>query len=283
VDGSLRGMVVIPDELDRRLATGQQAEIQVITDGSQPNSANFVSSYAGGVLATWAAGQAAERGFPLAAPAVTTEPRFWFNPEIESRRFLVPGAIAIVMTMIGTLLTALVVAREWERGTMEAVLSTPASVAEILLGKLLPYFVLGMLATVGCTLVATGLLDVPLTGSWLALLSLTSAFLVPALGQGLLISTLARNQFVASQVAIFSGFLPSLLLSGFLFEIDSMPVWIRTITFVVPARYFVSGLQTVFLAGDVWGALLPEMGAMLAVGAVFFTLIVTKTKKSLER
>jgi ABC-2 type transport system permease protein len=140
-----------------------------------------------------------------------------------------------------------------------------------------------MLATVGCTLVATGLLDVPLTGSWLALLSLTSAFLVPALGQGLLISTLARNQFVASQVAIFSGFLPSLLLSGFLFEIDSMPVWIRTITFVVPARYFVSGLQTVFLAGDVWGALLPEMGAMLAVGAVFFTLIVTKTKKSLER
>ena len=282
VAGRLRGLVVIPPDFDRRLAAGRAASVQIVTDGSQPNTANFVSAYASGVVASRIAAMADERGLPAGRAGVALEPRYWFNPEIESRRFLVPGAIAIVMTMIGTLLTALVVAREWERGTMEAVLSTPATVAEILVGKLVPYFVLGLLATLGCTLVSWGLLGVPLTGSWTALLVLASAFLVPALGQGLLISTVARNQFVAAQVAIFTGFLPSLLLSGFLFEIDSMPTWIRTITYAVPARYFVSGLQTVFLAGDVWAALLPEIGAMLAVGAAFFAIIVRKTRKSLE-
>lgn len=284
VSGALRGVVVIPQGFDRRLASGLAPEIQVLTDGSQPNTANFVSAYANGVLASWAATLpgAAATGRAARGRPITLVPRFWFNPEIESRRVLVPGAIAIVMTMIGTLLTALVVAREWERGTMEALLSTPTGVAEILLGKFVPYFVLGLAATLGCTLVSQTLLGVPLTGSLGALIALAGAFLVPALGQGLLISTLARNQFVASQVAIFSGFLPSLLLSGFLFEIDSMPVWIRTITYAVPARYFVAGLQTVYLAGDVWAALLPEIGAMLAVGAVFLAIIVAKTRKSLE-
>ncbi len=280
-DGSLRGMVVIPQELDRRLASGLPVQVQVVTDGSQPNTANFVNGYAGGVVANWAAGLPAGRGGAAFRP-ITLRPRYWYNPEIESRRFLVPGAIAIVMTMIGTLLTALVVAREWERGTMEAVLSTPTGVAEILVGKIAPYFVLGLLATLGCAVASETLLGVPIAGSWLALMSLASAFLVPALGQGLLISTLARNQFVASQIAIFTGFLPSLLLSGFLFEIDSMPIWLRALTHVVPARYFVSSLQTVYLAGDVWGALLPNIGAMLALGGVFLAVIAAKTRKTLE-
>jgi ABC-2 type transport system permease protein len=277
VAGEIKGFVVIPQDFDRRLATGDGAPIvQIITDGSEPNTASFVANYAEGVVANWLA----DRGG--AAAPLRLEPRVWFNPEIESRRFLVPGAIAIVMTMIGVLLTAMVVAREWERGTMEALMSTPASILEILVGKLVPYFCLGLVATLGCALLAVGLFDVPLRGSWLALVTLSCAFLVPALGQGLLISAVAKNQFVAAQIALLSGFLPALLLSGFLFEIDSMPVVIRALTYVVAARYFVSSLQTVFLAGDVWTQFAPSLLAMLAIGAVFFAITARKTHKSLD-
>jgi ABC-2 type transport system permease protein len=177
----------------------------------------------------------------------------------------------------------MVVAREWERGTMEAILSTPAAIAEILLGKLLPYFGLGLVATLGCAAIALVLFDVPLRGSWLALLTLSCTFLIPALGQGLLISAVARNQFVAAQAALISGFLPAFLLSGFIFEIDSMPAPIRALTYIVAARYFVPSLQTVFLAGDVWAEFLPNMLAMLAIGTVFFTIALKRTRKSLDR
>jgi ABC-2 type transport system permease protein len=278
ITGDVHGIVVIPQDFERRLETAVRGPIvQIITDATQPNTASFVANYAEGVVNTWLA----RRGDGLRAP-VTLEPRFWFNAEIESRRFLIPGAIAIVMTMIGTLLTAMVVAREWERGTMEAVMSTPASILEILLGKLAPYFGLGLIATLACASASVLLFDVPLRGSWLALMGLSAVFLVPALGQGLLISALARNQFVAAQIALISGFLPALLLSGFLFEIDSMPVVIRALTTVVAARYFVAALQSVFLAGDVWSLFVPNMVAMLAIGAVFFTITALKTKKSLD-
>lgn len=279
VSGTLRGFVVIPQDFEQRLASQlSQPLVQVITDGSQPNTANFVANYAQGVVQTWGAGRGA--GAPTAA--IQLEPRYWFNAELESRRALVPGAIAIVMTIIGTMLTALVVAREWERGTMEAVLSTPASVVEILIGKLLPYFVLGMIATLGSAILAVFVFDVPLRGSLLALLTLSAVFLIPALGQGLLISAVTKNQFLASQIALFSGFLPSFLLSGFLFEIDAMPVPIQIITYLIPARYFVSSLQTVFLAGDVWSVFLPNLAAMAAIGVFFFAIAKRKTRKNLE-
>lgn len=278
LDGRLRGYVVIPQDFEQRLnAHGPRVLAQIVTDGTQPNTANFVASYAEGVIAGW---RQSRRG-PVPG-GLSFEPRFWFNPEIESRRFLVPGAIAVVMTIIGTLLTALVIAREWERGTMEAIMSTPASADEIILGKLLPYFALGLVASLVAAVLAVTLFEVPLRGSWLTLIALSGAFLVPALGQGLLISTLARNQFIASQVALFSGFLPAFLLSGFLYEIDSMPVPIRAVTYVIPARYFVSSLQTVFLAGDVWPVLLPDMGAMLLIGLGFFALVRGKTRKTLD-
>lgn len=272
-DGAFRGLVVIPQDFERRLAArGTEPLIQVITDGTQPNTANFVAVYARGVLVAW-------RKPPS---PVSIEPRFWFNPEIESRRFLVPGAVAVVITIIGTLLTALVVAREWERGTMEALLSTPATIGEIVCGKLAPYFVLGLSATLISAGVAIGVFDVPLRGSWPALMALSTAFLVPALAQGLLISTLAKNQFIAAQAALLSGFLPSFLLSGFLYEIDSMPAAVRALTYIVPARYFVSALQTIFLAGDVWDQLLPNIGALLLIGLAFFTLVRLKTHRTLD-
>jgi ABC-2 type transport system permease protein len=278
VAGHFRGFVVIPQDFDRRLAARSgEPSIQIIADGSQPNTSNFVTGYANGVLATWLRDR-----YPDLAPPIALEPRYWFNPELESRRFLVPAAIAIVMTMIGTLLTALVVAREWERGTMEAIMSTPAGIVEIVLGKLAPYFGLGLVATLGCAALAVFAFDVPLRGSLFALLSLTGVFLIPALGQGLLISTLAKNQFVASQLALLSGFLPAFLLSGFLFEIDTMPAIIRAVTYVVPARYFVASLQTVFLAGDVWRLFLPNMAAMLGIGLFFFLVTARNTRKSLD-
>lgn len=161
-------------------------------------------------------------------------------------------------------------------------MSTPASIFEILIGKLFPYFVLGLIATLGCAIASIVLFDVPLRGSWLALMLLSAVFLVPALGQGLLISAVARNQFVAAQVALISGFMPALLLSGFLFEIDSMPLVIRAFTRVVAARYFVGSLQSVFLAGDVWTQFLPDILAMLVIGGIFFTITALKTKKSLD-
>jgi ABC-2 type transport system permease protein len=276
--GKVHGMVIIPEDFDLRLrSAGRGPIVQIITDGTEPNTANFVGGYAEGVVSNWLAGDDT-----IHQPPIRLEPRFWFNPEIRSRRFLIPGAIAIVMTMIGTLLTAMVVAREWERGTMEAVMSTPASIPEILLGKLMPYFGLGLLATLACALAGVLLFDVPLRGSWLALMALSCSFLIPALGQGLLISALARNQFVAAQIALISGFLPALLLSGFLFEIDSMPIAIRLLTHIVAARYFVASLQTVFLAGDVWSQFLPNMLAMLAIGTLFFAIAALKTRKSLD-
>ena len=278
VAGDLRGFVVIPQDFEARLKEGSRATlVQIVTDGSQPNTASFVAAFAGGVVATWLSSREGH-----VVPPVSLETRFWFNPELDSRHFLIPGSIAIIMTLIGTLLTAMVVSREWERGTMEALMSTPATIVEILLGKLLPYFGLGLAAMFGCTLLATHAFGVPLRGSYLALFALTSAFLVPALGQGLMISTLAKDQFIASQLAAMSGFLPAFMLSGFLFEIDTMPAWLRAITYTLPARYFVASLQTVFLTGDVWRQFWPNILAMLAIGVGFFAIVARNTRKSMD-
>ncbi|MFA5521936.1 MAG: ABC transporter permease [Castellaniella sp.] len=279
VSGELRGYVVIPQDFEQRMARrDSEPLVQIITDGSYPNTANYVENYARGVVQGWRA------GLDIGAPvqSVLLEPRYWFNPELESRRALIPGAIAIVMTIIGTMLTALVVAREWERGTMEAVLSTPASVIEILTGKLLPYFALGMLSTLGAAALAVFVFGVPMRGSLPALLLLSAVFMIPALGQGLLISALVRNQFLAAQIALFTGFLPAFMLSGFLYEIGAMPAPIRAITLVVPARYFVDSLKTVFLAGDIRPVFLPNLAAMAAIGALFFMLAKRVTRKNLE-
>jgi ABC-2 type transport system permease protein len=280
VAGRIRGIVVIPATFaEEHAGESQVPRIQVITDGSEPNTASFVHSYARGALATWQRRQASEGDGALRA--IEPVPRFWFNPGLESRLFLVPGSIAIVMTLIGTLLTALVVAREWERGTMEAMMATPVGVAELLAGKLLPYLALALLSMALCTAIAVLLFGVPLRGSLTALLLLSLAFLFPALGQGLLISTVTKNQFVAAQVALLTGFLPAFLLSGFIFEIDSMPTVIQWLTVVVPARYLIPGLQTVFLAGDVWPLFLPNIAAMLLIGTVFLALSTRATTRRL--
>lgn len=281
VAGRLLGIIVIPSTFGEKTASGLLAgQIQVLTDGSQPNTARFVENYAQALWSNWVQQRAAQG--ERVTQRLTLTPRFWFNPELQSRYFLVPGSIVIVMALIGTLLTAMVVAREWERGTMEAMMATPVSVAELILGKLIPYFLLALGSMALCTVLGIWLFGVPFRGSILALTLITSAFLVPALGQGLLISSATKNQFVASQIALLSGFLPAFLLSGFVFEISSMPKVIQMITYIVPARYLVPSLQTVFLAGDVWPLFLQNMAVLLLIGSVFLILTIRTSRKRLD-
>ncbi|RMD86478.1 MAG: ABC transporter permease [Alphaproteobacteria bacterium] len=281
VAGRIRGLVVIPATFAERFMSGREARVEVVADGSDPNTASFIQNYARGVVRAWLADRDAARGGHAALP-VSAEPRVWFNAALKSRNMLLPGSIAVIMTLVGTLLTALVVAREWERGTMEALMATPVSMGELLLGKLVPYFFLGLGAMGMCVILALTVFDVTFRGSLAALLLVSAVFLFPALGQGLLISAVAKNQFIASHLALLSGFLPSFVLSGLVFEIDSMPTPIRLLTYIVQARYFVSSLKTTFLAGDIWALILPDLGAMMLIGAVFFFLALRSTRKRLD-
>lgn len=259
----------------------EMAPIYVITDGSSPNTAAFAQNYILATWGNWRAQEALSSKIPVGAP-VTLQPRFWFNEELNSRHFLVPGSIAIIITLIGTLLTALMISREWERGTMEALMATPVSIAEILMSKLIPYFLLGIISVTLSTLIGHFLFDVPLRGSIISLAVVSLCFLVVALGIGLLISSLCRDQFEAAQISIISAFLPAFMLSGFIFEIDSMPLWIRTITYLLPARYFVSSLQTLFLAGDVPVMVRQTSAILIAFALILFLIITIKTKKRID-
>lgn len=287
VSGDYRGVLVLTSDFDSRLerarsgAVHEAAPIQLILDGTDANTARLTKGYVEGVWSKWLTleGLTEARATRL---AVTGEPRIWFNPEVRSRNFLVPGLIAIIMTLIGTLLTALVVAREWERGTMEALMVTPISVAELLIGKLTPYFLLGMGGMALSVAMAVFLFGVPFRGSFLVLTGVSAVFLVSALALGLLISTAARSQFVAGQIALVAAFLPAFMLSGFVFEIGNMPWVIQAITYAFAARYFISALQTLFLAGDVWSVIVPDVLAMAALAGVLLTITALRTAKRLD-
>ncbi len=282
VRGAIRGIVVIPSYFSSFLdRPGIIAPIQVIADGSEPNTANFVQNYVQGAYQKWKRQENLAHG-NLLPPGIEIESRYWYNEELESRNFLIPGSLGIIMTLIGTLLTALVIAREWERGTMEALMSTPVSIVEIILSKLISYFTLGMLSLAMCVMLSVFFYGVPLRGSILLLSFVSAVFLICALSIGLLISTLAKNQVVASQAAIVSAFLPAYILSGFLFEISSMPWFIRGLTYLMPARYFVQCLQTLFLVGNVWSLILFNLIPMIGIGLLLFILTARKTVKRLE-
>lgn len=282
-NGRLQGVVILAADFEQRWQRGEQAPVQVIVRGTDPNTAALVENYVQGAWSVWLTQEMLQHGLAGTQRAlVTAEPRVWFNPELESRNVLLTGSIAVIMTLIGTLLTALVVAREWERGTMEAILATPASSAELLIGKFIPYFVLGMGAMLLSAGVATTVLGVPFRGSLPMLIIVSAAFLCGALGLGLLISTLSRNQFVASQAALISGFLPAFELSGLVFEIGSMPAPIRAATRLMPARYFVSALQTLFLAGDVPSVIRRDLLIMGMFAVVLLGATAVATRRRLE-
>jgi len=281
VRGEVEGIVVVRGDASRRYRGGGSATAQVIVNGIDANTARFVGAYARGAAAVWLTQDLRRRGLQRSA-GIEIEQRVWFNDDLRSTNFLVPGVIAIVMTLIGALLTALVVAREWERGTMEAMLVTPASMAELTIGRLAVYFALGMGGMVVCLLMGLFLFHVPLRGSLWVLFLVSAVFLLGALGLGLLISTVARNQFVAGQIAIVSSYMPAFILSGFIFDIDSMPRAVQWITLLIPARYFVASLQTLFLAGDAWGAILPNFAGLVAFACLFLTLTRLRTRRRLD-
>ncbi len=286
VAGRIKGVVVVAADFAERLGRDESAPVQILVDGSDPNTAQLVANYAQGVWSNWLEQEAISRSNLLSlrqlTPLVSTEPRVWFNPELRSQNFLIPGSIAIIMTLIGTLLTALVVAREWERGTIEALMASPVGRSEFLLGKLIPYFLLGMGAMLLAATAAVLVFKVPYRGSIGMLLLVSTVYLATMLPLGLLISTLAKNQFVASQAALVVAFLPAFELSGFIFEIDSMPWPIRYLTCILPPRYFVSSLQTLFLAGDVAAVLVPNMLILCCGATLFSLLLVRNTRMRLE-
>jgi drug efflux transport system permease protein/drug efflux transport system ATP-binding protein len=281
VAGRLRALLVIPIDFSRRLySTDNPAPLQIIGDGSEPNTATFAENYLEAVVSLWLQQRGMETGTPV-NNLIDVETRNWFNPSLESKNYLVPGSIAIIMTMIGTLLTALVVAREWERGTMEAMMATPVAIQELVLGKLIPYFLLGLGSMLFCTVVAVSIFHTPLRGSIVSLFLVTSLFLASGLGLGLLVSTLSKSQFVAGQFAIILGFLPGFQLSGFLFEISSMPKIVQLLTWLFPARYFVQALQTIFLVGDIWRIVLFNSLVLGGFATLFFVLTARVTHKRL--
>jgi len=275
------GIVWLRDDFSSRLLARDTAPIGVIVNGVDANQARITQGYIQGVWQVWLDSYARSRGVDLPLP-VSLEPRIWFNAAVRSRDFLVPGLIAVIMTLIGAMLTSMVVAREWERGTMEALMVTPVRIGELMVGKLAPYFILGMGGMLLSVAMALWLFDVPLRGSFWLLTAASALFMLVALGMGLLISVVARNQFVAGQISILITFLPAFILSGFIFQISSMPAPIQVITHVIPARYFVAILQTLFLAGDIWPIVLANSAALAVMMVVFLGLARRKTHKRLD-
>jgi ABC-2 type transport system permease protein len=265
--GVVDGILTIPADFARRFGAGD-ARVQLIVHGTDANRARIIESYVEGAIGAWSVRQAAEEGTAVSGGPVTIQSRMWFNSANDSHYFLVPGLIVLVMTLIGAFLTAMVVAREWERGTFEALFVTPVRSGEILLGKTIPYFGLGVLGLLLCVVSSKFLFHVPVVGSLAVLLGASMLYVLVALGMGLLISSYFKNQLVASQLTMLATFMPALMLSGFLFDLRSMPAGVRVITYLLPARYYVALLQTAFLAGDIWSVILPNAAVLACMAAL---------------
>ena len=277
----IKGAVIIPNDFSTKIARGQKADLLVITDGSEVNTANYVQNYAMAIANNWL--MTSKYAALVNPPAINAEIRTWYNPDLNSHYFIVPGSIAITMTLIGILLTSLVVAREWERGTMEAMLSTSVKTIHIVLGKYIPYFILGMLSLAFNIFLCVGIFQIPFRGSYIVLFLVSSLFLFTSLGIGLNISSLLKNQFLASMVAMGVGFLPALMLSGLMFPINSMPVFFQYLTRIIPPRYYVSFVESEFMAGGVNSIRLENAIFLAILGLLFFMAVYKNTSIRLEK
>ena len=279
-DGHAKMGIVVPWDFSQRLRDGRPAQVQALVDGSDDNTANVLIGYSQAVVQGYSAevqiDWLRERGLSIQPAAMSVNTRTWYNEDLESSAFIIPGVLALVMSVIGAFLTSLTIAREWERGTMEQLISTPVTAMEIMLGKLAPYFVLGMLDTVISALIAIYWFDVPFRGSWVTLMVSSAMFMVVVLSLGFFISVLAKNQFAASQIALLITFLPAFLLSGFLFSIEQMPIALQWITRILPARYYVSVLKKIFLKGTPAHLLYADL-VPLAVFTFVLALLATRS------
>jgi len=279
-DGRAKMGVVIPWNFSERLREGGTVEVQALVDATDDNTANVLMGYAQAVVQGYSAGVQVDwlrtRGLEMQSAPIRVDTRTWYNEDLESSAFIIPGVLALVMSVIGAFLTSLTIAREWERGTMEQLISTPVSASEILLGKLAPYFVLGMVDTIITALIAIYWFRVPFRGSFVTLLISSAMFLIVVLSLGFFISVVAKNQFAASQIALLVTFLPAFLLSGFLFAIEQMPVALQWFTHIIPARYYVSVLKKIFLKGTPTALLYADL-IPLAVFTVVLALLATRS------
>ena len=282
----VQAILRVPGDFTGRLAAGH-ATLQLIVHGADAATARVVQVYVARALAQWSARLADREGGRAAIVGaipfgtVTIEQRMWFNAANASTWYLVPGLIVIIMTMVGAFLTSLVVAREWERGTLEALFVTPVRPTEILLAKMIPYFVVGMIGFAMCLLAARFLFDVPIQGSVLVLVASSILYMFVALGVGLLISSATKNQFLASQLALVTSFLPAVILSGFLFDLHNVPPVVRLIGEALPATHFLELLKTLFLAGNVWPLIAREWAILGAYAVVLLVAARVVTRKSL--
>ncbi|MGA7871598.1 MAG: ABC transporter permease [Candidatus Binatus sp.] len=284
-DGRCQLAIVIPYDFSARLHDGRPVTVQALVDGSDNNTAELAIGYAQGVLGSYSAAVQADylrkSHAPTVNPVLSVEARTWFNEDLESKNFIVPGVAAIVMAVVGVLLTSLTVAREWERGTMEQLISTPVTSLEIIIGKLLPYFALGMFDTAMCAAVAVWWFRVPFRGSLVALSVGSGIYLVAILGLGFWVSVATKNQLAASQIGLVTAFLPSFLLSGFTFPIDQMPLGVQPFTYLIAARYYIVILKSVFLRGTGLGLLTEPLIALVIYAVIMVFLARRSFHKSL--
>lgn len=265
--------VVIPAGFHRDLSRGARPGVQLLLDGSDSNTASIAMNYAQVLITTWSVERLAGRR--LAGP-VEAQVRVWYNSDLKSRNFLIPGLIAVVLMIIAALLTSLTIAREWENGTMEQLLSTPLRPAEIVLGKLAAYFAIGAVDVVTSVLMSVFVFEVPLRGNLLFLAFTSGLFIFGALSWGILISALAKTQLLAYQMGMLSSFLPAFLLSGFMYSIENMPRPIQIFSSIVPARYFIAVLKSVYLKGEGMELLWPQVLFLSLFGVIVFSIATWK-------
>lgn len=286
-DRRVDAIVHIPATFTHDAAAGSAA-VQVIVHGAEANRAGIVMNYANGALQQWAARRAERMGSAARADAlpangmVRIEQRMWYNSANTSTWYLVPGLIVLIMTLVGAFLTALVMAREWERGTLEALFVTPVRPVEILLAKVIPYFCVGMMGLFLCLAAARFLFEVPMQGSLLVIVIASMLYLLVAVGMGLLISSATKNQFLASQLALVSSFMPSLMLSGFLFDLRNVPLAVQVVGRILPATYFMELVKTLFLAGNVWPLILRNCAILAGYAVLLLGIARAVTRKQLD-
>jgi len=286
--GEVRFVLVLPSGFSRDLSAGKETGLQLLVDGSDSNSAQVALGYMSGLVQTFSAKILLDKvqrtgiAIPMRLPPFQIEPRVWYNPELRSTNFIVPGLIAVLMMVIAAMLTSLTVSREWEMGTMEQLIATPIRPHEMIFGKLFPYYILGLIQTLFVILIGQVLFGVPFRGNLFFLFLVASLFLISSLGIGLFISTVSKSQQLSFMMSIILTFLPAFLLSGFLFPVASMPRLIRIVTNFVPAKYFLTVLRGIFLKGTGLAVHWQEVGALFIFAVIFVFACAKKFKLSLE-
>ncbi|WP_395333162.1 ABC transporter permease [Novosphingobium sp. BL-8H] len=280
-EGKVDAIVQIPSDFASRQVKGG-AEIQLILNGVDSTTAQTLEAYIQGAVATAMARQADRGSAAASGGSVSLMTRTWFNEEGNSRWYLVPGLVVLIMTLVGAFLSSLLIAREWERGTLEALFVTPVRPLELVLSKLAPYIVIGLIDLTMCLLAAVFLFDVPIRGSMLAIVLVSFLYLLVSLLVGLLISGVTRNQFAASQVALLTSFMPALMLSGFVFDLRNIPLAVRVVAEILPATHFMGVIKTLFLAGTDWGMVASNSAILLGYIAVLTLLTRRTLRKKLD-